>query len=671
MSTAGRARPSGRGRPARAGHRHAGSAGAGRTARPPPRSRTPGCRPTPQTGSCSFLTASPSFLPCPAQEVVARVLTGRRFAEGLKGLPRGAVQVLRHLNRHRGQQVAVRPVLAPGSLAPHPEGAAARRPGGDPDAHRHPAERRDLDLRAERRLGEGDRHGHGDVVAGAAEDRVRLDVYPHVQVARRSAALTRCALAPEPDPLPVCHARGDAGLDRPAAHRAAAARTRRAGVVDDQAAAAALLARLGEREATQVPAGLAGALAGGTHPGYRPRLRPGAVARWARSLTGQPQRHRGAVDGVVERQRGLGLDVCPAARARLRASAPPAEHPAQQVAEPPAGAGGGGGAVGSRAAEQVAQVEREAARAALPRWPEPPAPEQRAGVVVLLAAFSVGQGVVRLGDLLEPFLRLGVALVGVGVVLAGELPVRLLDLVWVRGLGDAKSLVIVLLEEVLGAHWYLQASVFVRTVFLWPGVVLAGQAGLVRLVRLGGGSRVVLGLGDDHPGGPDDPLADLVAGLQDLDAGRLGHPSGLEERDRLVHVRVERLALAGEGFQAELGHDRLQRLGDLLEPADQFPVLPGPADVVEHREQRGQHVGERLLADHQPVPIDPLAVVGVLRAYSLQVSGALGELGGKLPPALRGATRLRSRAGTRRGGARAGACCPGRARRPLRADGFL
>src|SRR5256884_3239520 len=56
---------------------------------------------------------------------------------------------------------------------------------------------------------------HRDVVAGAPEDRVRLDVHPHVQVARRSAALTRCALAPEPDPLPVRHARGDAGLDRP------------------------------------------------------------------------------------------------------------------------------------------------------------------------------------------------------------------------------------------------------------------------------------------------------------------------------------------------------------------------------------------------------------------------------------------------------------------------
>src|SRR5262249_2007272 len=174
--------------------------------------------------------------------------------------------------------------------------------------------------------------------------------------------------------------------------------------------------------------GLAGAVAGGPPPGYGPRLCPGAVARRARSLTGQPQRHRGAIDGVVEGQRGLGLDVRPAARARLSAGAPPAaEHPAQQVAEPAAGAGGG--SAGSGASEQVAQVEREAARAALPRRPETPGPEQGAGVVVLLAPLGVGQRVVRLGDLLEPLLRLGITLVRVGVVLAGELPVRLLDLV--------------------------------------------------------------------------------------------------------------------------------------------------------------------------------------------------------------------------------------------------
>ena len=52
----------------------------------------------------------------------------------------------------------------------------------------------------------------------------------------------------------------------------------------------------------------------------------------------------------------------------------------------------------------------------------------RADLVVLLALLGVGEHRVRLADLLELRLRLRIALVGVGVILAGELAVRLLQL---------------------------------------------------------------------------------------------------------------------------------------------------------------------------------------------------------------------------------------------------
>src|SRR5262249_51924081 len=154
----------------------------------------------------------------------------------------------------------------------------------------------------------------------------------------------------------------------------------------------------------------------GAHPGDRPRLRPRAMTGRARALTGQPEGHRGAVDGVVERQRRLGFHVRATARAGLlRGPSAAAEHPAEQVAHPAPGTG-----AGVRAADQVAQVEREApraTRATRARRPEAPA-EQRASIVVLLALLGVGQDVVRLGDLLEPLLGLRVTLVGVRVVLA-------------------------------------------------------------------------------------------------------------------------------------------------------------------------------------------------------------------------------------------------------------
>src|ERR1019366_9238828 len=80
------------------------------------------------------------------------------------------------------------------------------------------------------------------------------------------------------------------------------------------------------------------------------------------------------------------------------------------------------------------------------------AAEERAGVVILLAPLLVGQHVVRLGDLLEALLGFRVALVGIRVVLAGQLAIRLLDLIGARVLGDGEALVVVLLEEVLGAQ---------------------------------------------------------------------------------------------------------------------------------------------------------------------------------------------------------------------------
>src|SRR5205085_2954064 len=110
-------------------------------------------------------------------------------------------------------------------------------------------------------------------------------------------------------------------------------------------------------------------------------------------------------------------------------------------------------------AKQVAEVEAEPAAGAPRRTgscrtttERAAGPEQRALLVVLLAALVVGEHVVRLGDLLEARLGLGLSLVRVGVELARELAVGLLDLVGRGVLGDAERLVEVLLQEVPGAH---------------------------------------------------------------------------------------------------------------------------------------------------------------------------------------------------------------------------
>ncbi len=250
----------------------------------------------------------------------------------------------------------------------------------------------------------------------------------------------------------------------------------------DHAPAAALAARLGEREAARVAAGLPGAVAG--RAGVRQRAVPpaGAVAGRARLLAAHPQRHRDALDGLVERQGHRRLDVGTAPRTALATrTGPLAEQAAEHVTEP--------GAAG-RTAEEVAEVEGLAARSAgTAGRAEPPGAtgaEQRAPLVVLLAPARVRQHVVRLGDLLEPGLRLvpvglAGAAVGVRVVRPGQLAVRLLDLVAAGGLGDAERLVEVLLQEVPVLIW--------RPPLLLWFVCFSGYSGSATATRAGRTTR--------------------------------------------------------------------------------------------------------------------------------------------------------------------------------------
>src|SRR5699024_4793209 len=81
-----------------------------------------------------------------------------------------------------------------------------------------------------------------------------------------------------------------------------------------------------------------------------------------------------------------------------------------------------------------------------------PGAEHLALVVVLLALLRRAEDRVRLGDLLEPVLRLLVARVGVGVIVASELAVGLLDLTGGRVLVHTEVLVEVLGHPVTAAH---------------------------------------------------------------------------------------------------------------------------------------------------------------------------------------------------------------------------
>ena len=248
---------------------------------------------------------------------------------------------------------------------------------------------------------------------------MRTDLDDEVEVARLAAAARGATLALDADARPVVHPGGD--LDRQ------------------------LFAFLDV-------AGPAAARAG------TPVLPPGAAALRTRRRTANRDRRPGAADGVPEVDLERVLDVLAALFRRAPAPEATAEHLVQDVGEaplvlrsPPA----------ARAGPEALEVEpgtagalpkREAVAAVGPapvlacaRRVEAGLETLGAELVVELPLVGVGEDVVREGDVLEPLLRLLVPRVQVGVVLAGELAVGLLDVVGARVPRDTEDGVEILL----------------------------------------------------------------------------------------------------------------------------------------------------------------------------------------------------------------------------------
>ena len=133
----------------------------------------------------------------------------------------------------------------------------------------------------------------------------------------------------------------------------------------------------------------------------------------------------------------LGEEVVEVGLAALTAAGPPGGEPHPLTATP---------------AERAEHVLEAAAATRATRAETGAAVRHLADRVVLLALLGVGEHGVGLTDVLEALLGRGVPGVLVGVVLAGELAVGLLDRGRVGVLGDAEDRVEVLLEPVLAGH---------------------------------------------------------------------------------------------------------------------------------------------------------------------------------------------------------------------------
>ncbi|MPM37854.1 hypothetical protein SDC9_84473 [bioreactor metagenome] len=382
----------------------------------------------------------------PGEQRGARVGLARLVGVDQQGVTGPVGQLGRDGHLDGDQQITLGAVLADDTAPADPQRTPVRRPGGDPQPDVLPVQGRHLDLGTQRGLAEGHRNGDGEVGAAAAEELVRGDVDVDVEVTGAAAVLTLGALALQPDPLAVLDPGRDAdlhGVGRTTTPGTAADRAR---VVDDQPTAVAVLAGLGDLEdATRGGRTHPRALTGRADPRHGAGPRAGARTSRTGRVGDHLHGHRGALDGLVEVDRHVALDIGPPARAAAGRPADAATAPTEQATEQVGEVTGAGGGV----AEQVVDVRRGLPLAAV----EPEAaPEQAALLVVLLALLGVRQDVVGLRDGLEPLRLVGVARVGVGVVLARQLAEGLLDVVLGGVLRDAQDLVVVLLEPVLRAH---------------------------------------------------------------------------------------------------------------------------------------------------------------------------------------------------------------------------
>src|SRR5262245_17579260 len=203
------------------------------------------------------------------------------------------------------------------TFAPQAEGLAALTLGGHTNMGRS-IERRDLDLAAERSGCEADRHLAVQIVVVTLENRVRLEMQLHIEIAGRTTVRSGLALARQTDAVALVDAGGDLhrkGLVRLDAARTAASSAR---LGDDLAYAVATRAGLLDGEETLLHPNLPLSAASRASLRFGTRLRTGALAFRAVLLSRNADLGFGAVRGVLERDLQVVPEVGPAVHTRSR-----------------------------------------------------------------------------------------------------------------------------------------------------------------------------------------------------------------------------------------------------------------------------------------------------------------------------------------------------------------
>src|SRR6185503_2625450 len=322
-------------------------------------------------------------------------------------------ELVRHVDLYFDDQIAGAIVFLdslPGNAKP----LSTRRTGRNSNRDFLSVERLHADLRAQRRLRDVDLHRRDDVEPFAPEEPIRLDLKRDQQIARRPVVRAASALSFQPNLRTGVHARRNRDHHLFANTNFARAAARRTLLARNRPFAQTHRARALYGESALTKRNRAAALTLGARLNLRAGGRAAAMTRRAFLVDLELDRHLAAHRRHAKRHLKLRFDVGAAfGTARTRATERRASGATLRT---------------TSAGATTEATERT----------------ELAHLVVLFALVSIAQDLIRLRDLLEALGGLGIVRVFVRVMLRGELPIRLLDLVLRRRRRNSDDGVVIL-----------------------------------------------------------------------------------------------------------------------------------------------------------------------------------------------------------------------------------
>src|SRR5690554_290862 len=296
-------------------------------------------------------------------------------------------------------------------------------------------QRRHFQLATQGRIGKADRHLAVEILAIAHKNPVFTHRDLHIQVTRRPTIDARLAFARQTDPITRINTRRHLHRQGFLLFHIACTMTGLTGCADRLARTTTAGTGLLYRKEPLLHPDLTGAMTGATSFRLGPRFRARRMAGTAFDVSGYPDLDGGTADRFFQVQlQGVAQITTPVGTSAPTAAEDVTEHIAKDITE--AGAAAKATRTGRSRSINSGMTE----------------------LVIGRPAVGIGQHLIGFSGFFELVFSLFITRVAVRVILHGETTIGLLDLFFVRRLGNTQYFVIIALSHSLSCHHQLPKS---------------------------------------------------------------------------------------------------------------------------------------------------------------------------------------------------------------------